>query len=207
MFRSIVSVLAVLIVSASVVRAALPVADHQGSLPILLGVEKVRDELKLNSLQRAVLDSIREEYKTEANKLFSPMPTTPSERAAAEGKLAKLNARYNERALATLNSKQRARVIEVEHRVLGGTLLYSPGVQAKLGLSADQVKKIESIRQKGLVSTAKINRRYEEGKIGYQERVLSLRKSRLAQGEALLKILSETQRNAFMALGGKKVAS
>ena len=46
--------------------------DHPGSLVILLGVEKVRDELKLDSLQRALLDSLRGEIQVGGAEVDDP---------------------------------------------------------------------------------------------------------------------------------------
>jgi len=191
---------------AAVAPAMTAATEHIGSVPILLGLDKVRQELKLNSLQKAVLDSLRDEYKTAARKIADPLPTTQDQRVAAETKLQALNVRYNNRALSVLNDSQRKRFLEIEHQVLGATTLYSPKVQKTLGLTAQQVASVEKLRQKGLVTVGKINHQFEEGKIGYQERLSLLRSRRLSQGTALLKVLTPAQLTSFEALGGKKVA-
>lgn len=200
---SLAAALSLLVVSmASAMTAA---TEHIGSVPVLLGLEKVRTELKLNSLQKAVLDSLRDEYKSAARKIADPLPTTKDQRIAAESKLQALNARYNNRALTVLNDSQRKRFLQIEHQVLGATTLYSPKVQKTLALTPEQVAKVEKLRQKGLASVGKINHQFEDGKIGYQERLSQLRSRRLSQGAALLKLLTPAQLTAYQALGGQKV--
>ncbi len=206
-FRTLSLVAALGIFAVASASAMTASTNHIGSVPVLLGVEKVRKELHINSLQKAVLDSLRDEYKAAARKLADPMPTTKEQREAAEVKLLALNARYNNRALSVLNDTQRERFLEIEHQVLGATHLYSTKVQKQVGLTPDQVKKVEKLRQKGLVTVGKINRRFEGGKIDYQQRLAALRTARLTNDAALLKLLTPAQRTAFDALGGKKVVT
>lgn len=187
--------------------ATTPAVDNPGALPILLGLDPVRSELKLDSLQRAVLDSLRGEYKTAARKLTNPMPSTMAARALAEKEWVALTDRYNARALSVLNSGQRKRLLEVEHRLLGATALYTPSVQKKVALTETQKKQVESIRLKGTDFVGKVNRQFEEGKIGYHDRLDLLRARRISQGAALMKILTPEQRSAFVALGGSKLGS
>jgi len=175
-------------------------------LPLLLGVEKVRAELGVDSLQRALLDSIRGEYRSSTRKLTNPMPSTPQERAAAQQKLLQLNEQFNKRALSVLNPTQRAKLSSMEARFLGATMLCSPSVQAKLKLTGEQKSQIDSIRQKGISYVGKINRKFEEGKIGQQQRLQLLRTRRMTQGEEMLRVLTPEQRSAVLALEGKKVA-
>lgn len=184
--------------------ATTPAVDHPGALPILLGLDKVRAELKLDSLQRAVLDSLRDEYKSETRKLTNPMPTTPEGRAAAEKSFVQLNERFNKRAVSALNSSQRKRLAEIEHQVLGATALYVPSVQKKVGLTEKQKQQVEAIRQSGLEYVGKINHQFEDGRIGYQDRVGLLRARRLSQGTSLLKLLTPEQRDLLVSLGGGK---
>ena len=181
--------------------------DHPGSLPILLGVERVRAELRLDSLQRALLDSLRGEYRSAARKLTNPLPQTAPDRAVAHAKLLRLNEQFNRRALSILNPTQRAKLSAIEAKFLGATLLYSPAVQTKLKLTDQQKQRIEAIRQKGLVYVGKVNRKFEEGKISQQARLQLLRSRRMAQGAEMLRLLTPEQRDAVLALVGKKIAS
>lgn len=184
-------------------KAVTAAVEHPGSVPVLLGVEKVRDELKLNSLQRAVLDSLRAEYKNAARQIVATNPSTPEQRLDAEKKLLALNARYNERALSTLNTAQRGKFMKIERQVLGALILYTPSVQKELALTPKQIQEVEKIRLAGLKAVGKINGKFEAGKIGYQERLDLLRARKLASSEALLKVLTPAQKAEFGKLTSK----
>ena len=207
MFKALGAVLLALCTVASSVHATTAGVDHPGSLPILLSIDRVRAELKLDSLQRALLDSLRGEYKSAARKLTNPMPVTAQERVAAEKRLLQLNERFNKRALSVLNDDQRAKLPEIEGRFLGATMVYAPSVQAKLGLTEQQKQQVEGIRRQGVAYVGKINRKFEEGKISQQQRLQLLRSRRTSQDAEILQVLTPEQRNAVLALEGKKLAS
>lgn len=204
--RRVLILLGVLLAGAASLTAAAPPAENPGALPILLGLDAVRHELKLDSLQRAVLNSLRDEYKADVRALVTPLPAPGEARVKAGKEFVRINAKYNKRALSVLNSTQRQRVREIEHQMLGGTMLAAPSVQAKLGLSDRQKQQIETLRRQTLAYVAKVNRQFEEGKIGYFERLSLLRARRLSSGTAALKVLTPVQRDAFLALGGKKLS-
>ncbi|HEY6675888.1 MAG TPA: hypothetical protein VIZ87_03810 [Terrimicrobium sp.] len=206
MFRYLAALLGIALVAPTLWATTAPV-DHPGSLPILLGVERVRAELRLDSLQRALLDSLRGEYRSAARKLTNPLPQTAPDRAVAHAKLLRLNEQFNRRALSILNPTQREKLSAIEAKFLGATLLYSPAVQAKLKLTDQQKQRIEAIRQKGLIYVGKVNRKFEEGKISQRARLQLLRSRRMAQGAEMLRLLTPEQRDAVLALGGKKIAS
>lgn len=206
MFKYLAALLGVFLVAPTLWATTAPV-NHPGSLPILLGVDRVSAELKLDSLQRALLDSLRGEYKSAARKLTNPLPQTAQERAVAQAKLLRLNEQFNRRALSILNLAQRAKLSAIEARFLGATVLYAPAVQTRLKLTDDQKQQIEAIRQKGVAYVGKVNRKFQEGKISQQRRLQLLRSRRMAQGGEMLRLLTPDQRDAVLALAGKKIAS
>ncbi|CAN5372144.1 hypothetical protein BH09VER1_BH09VER1_06010 [soil metagenome] len=203
MLRSLFCSLALSVALASTLPAMTAAVEHPGSVPILLGLDKVRTELKLDSLQRAVLDSIRSEYKSSARKLVPAAGATQDQRAAAEKSLLLLNDRYNKRALSVLNDRQRERFAEIELQVLGASAVYVPSVQGKLSLTAKQKQQIEAIRLAGLSYVGKINHQFEDGKIGYYDRMKLLHDRRMSLGVSLMKILTPEQRAALLTLEGK----
>jgi hypothetical protein len=205
MLRSLLLTL-VLCAAASPLLATTAAVEHPGALPVLLGLDSVRTELKLDSLQRAVLDSLRDEYKSAVRKLTNPLPATPEQRVAAEKQLVGINERFNKRALSALSDGQRKRLQEVEHQILGATKLYSPSVQSKIALTDQQKQAIEAIRLKGLAYVGQVNHQFEDGQISFQDRLGLLRSRRVSQGTALFKVLTPAQRSAFLALGGRKFA-
>jgi hypothetical protein len=200
------AILLLLCAFASSLRATTAAVEHPGSLPILLGVDKVRSELKLDSLQRALLDSLRAEYKAAARKITTALPPR-GERASAERKLRQLTDRFNQRALSMLSDDQRRKLTEIERKSLGPTMVYIPSLQTKLGLTERQRKRVEGIRRHGLSYVGKVNRKFEQGKISQQQRLKLLHDRRTAQGAEILQVLTPEQRNTVLALEGKKVKS
>lgn len=205
--RRLLAAAGIALLALTPLHASVEAIDHPGALPLLAGIEAVRTDLKLNSLQRAVLDSLRDEYKASARKLFTPPPETPEARAEVTKKLHALNAQYNARVLSTLNPVQQKRIVQIEQQILGATVLVSPTLQGKLGLNDKQKQKIESLRSKGLVYVSKVNRQFEDGKIGYFEKLKLLRTKRFAVGESMLKVLTPEQKQMYAALGGEKLKS
>ncbi len=86
-------------------------------------------------------------------------------------------------------------------------MVYTPSVQAKLGLTEQQKQKVESIRREGVAYVGKINRKFEAGKIGQQQRVLLLKSRRTRQSAEILQVLTPKQREVVQVLEGKKLES
>jgi hypothetical protein len=187
-------------------KAITAAVEHPGSLPILLSNDRVRAELKLDSLQRALLDSLRAEYKSSARKVTSAT-AAENEHSSAEKQLRQLNERFNRRALSMLSEVQRKKLLQIERKFLGATMVYTPSVQATLGLTDRQKKQVEDIRGKGLTYVGKINRKFERGKISQQQRLQLLRNRRTSQGAELFQVLTPEQRNTVLALAGRKAES
>jgi len=189
---------------ASPARATLQPKDHPGSLAILLGNDSVRADLKLRSLQRAVLDSLRSDYRADARAIVAKVAKKELDATSAFAKLSALTDHYDARALSTLNPEQRTRLRQIEQQILGGAILVSPDIQKSLALTDPQKAKIEKIRVKGLEAVDKVNHRYDAGKISLNERLLELKDHRKDTADAMLKVLTKEQRAAFVAAEGKK---
>jgi hypothetical protein len=196
--------LTILCFTAIAAGSQLMAANHSpgevGALPILLGTDKVRSELKITSLQRAVLDSLRDEYKNSVRAITKTMPTTPEQRAAADAKLAQTTKTFNKRAIGALSPAQRTKLAQVEKKFLGTSLLFTSSAQKAIGITPQQSQQIAKIEANSLAYVGKINARFESGKIDYAERLSLLRSNRLKQGEQLLQLLTPEQKDAFSAL-------
>ncbi len=177
--------------------------DRPGSTVILLGVEMVRDDLSLSSRQRSALDAIRKEYRVAARKVVAGAGESVDSKEAAQKQLDAVTDRFDARAIATLTPSQKSRLTQIEHQLLGGHMLLSPGVQRQLGLTANQKSRLASIHAREQRRVAKINGWYENGEVGNYERLLYLRQSRLAQSEAMIEVLTSEQRTALSALEGE----
>ncbi len=180
--------------------------EHPGSLPVLLCTDAVRKELNLTKAQVESLGTIRNAFRSSARQLTAQAPATPAARRAAGAKLAALKSDADAEALAVLTPAQRSRIAQIEHQILGGTMLLSPAVQKKLSLTAAQTAQINALQQSGEDMTASVNKRFENGEISHQERLAALRANRIKLAGAMTKILSPAQRQAFKSLAGVPAA-
>jgi len=177
-----------------------------GSEAVLLGVDSVRKELHLTSLQRAVLNDIRTEYRDDARAIVAKVNAGKLSKVQAKSQLDALTASSNRRALRALNDDQRARLTQVEHQILGAFMLLSGDVQTELALTPKQKAKLAYVWWRTEKTASDINRKFEEGKISYYERILELRENRLDRSDDMLERLTKEQRAKLDQLAGAKMA-
>lgn len=201
-----------LCLSASLASAATPVppppipTKPPGSVAVLLGVDTVRKELHLTSLQRAVLNDIRNEYRDDAREVVAKAKSDLESKKQAQASLDALTASSERRALRVLNDDQRQRLTEIQYQICGGYELLSPKLQQKLGLTDLQKAKIAKIWIRGEKYTSKVNARFEKGEISHYQRLLDLRENRLDRSDDFLAVLTREQYSQFEKLAGEKFA-
>ena len=179
-------------------------AEHPGSVPVLLGLDSVRNELGLTKSQCAKLDKIRADFKADAHSITTRPPSTPVEKTAANSTVKALVTKYNERAIAVLTPAQHERLLQIERQTLGGLILYLPAEQKRLGLTAGQIDAIGKIHDEGEAFASRVTSSYEKGDMSLQERLATLRKHRLKQAAKCLRVLTPAQRKTFKTLQGKE---
>ncbi|HEY8898795.1 MAG TPA: hypothetical protein VIM61_00060 [Chthoniobacterales bacterium] len=177
-----------------------------GSQVILLGVDSVRKDLALTSLQRAVLRDLRDEYREESRAIVKKAGTDLTSKKAAQAELDALTASTNRRALRALSEDQRARLGQIEYQILGAFLLLDGKVQRSLDLTPEQQKKLAYVWWRLQKTASDINKRFEEGKISYYERIVELRDNRIDRSDDMLERLTEEQRAKLDKLAGEKLA-
>ncbi|MDD5201328.1 MAG: hypothetical protein PHC88_16170 [Terrimicrobiaceae bacterium] len=178
-----------------------------GSKAILLGVDSVRRQLHLTSLQRAVLNDIRNEYREEARAIVAKAGADAASKKAAQKKLEALTATYNRRALRALNDDQRARLVQIEYQILGAYMLLSADVRRELALTPKQEAKLAYVWWRAQLTASAINRKFEEGKISHDRRLIELRDNRLDRSDDMIERLTKQQRAKLDQLAGGKLAS
>jgi hypothetical protein len=179
--------------------------EHPGSVPVLLGLDSVRSELGLTKSQCARLDRIRSDFKADAHLITARPPATPVEKAAANATVKALIARYNEKAIAVLTPSQHARLVQIERQTLGGLMLFLPGEQKLLGLTAGQIAAIGKVRSDGEAFASRVTSSFEKGAITLQERLTTLKNYRIKQAANCLRTLTREQRKTFQSLQGEKL--
>lgn len=197
----------VVIAPLSVMKASSSISakESPGSLPVLVSLERVSNDLHLTSLQKSVVTGLRSDYRAAVVKIMQKKYETLSELAQAEVALDNLKASYNHRVIAILNIAQRHRLREIERQFLGGTLLTSPSEQKFLGLNEQQKNKISTIQKDAEKKSAAINFRADQGKLNYHQQVMALHKNRQEHASKMLKILTPTQMKVWNASQGARL--
>lgn len=199
-------ILTVLLASASMVGAKTSATpDSPSSVPVLLGLEPVRQDLKLSSLQCALLDSLRAEYKAKVGVVASAGLLDSKLAPKASADLDAYRASYNRRALNVLNPAQQQRLRQIERQMLGASLLTSPSEQKLLGLDDRQIRKIGEIHAYDQTKAASIMKRFHEGRINSFRKDLDLRRLQKTVGRSIYATLTPDQRKQWLGLTGPKL--
>lgn len=194
-----------LLLASALMAGAKDLPDSPASVPVLLGLEPVRQDLKLSSLQCALLDSLRAEYKAKVGVVASGglIDSKLAPKAAAD--LESFRATYNRRALNVLNAGQRQRLRQIERQMLGASLLTSVSEQKLLGLNERQLRKIGEIRSYEKTKAASIMKRFNDGKINSFRKDLDLRRLQKTTGRSIYDLLTPEQRKQWLGLTGPKL--
>lgn len=205
-FRKTLALLAVALAAiTSPLQATTRATDYPGSVSILLGIDAVRADLELTSKQKSQLNSIRKELHSKTKAILHRSKSSQPSVLTTDQRLFSMIDLNNAEALAVLTPTQLNRFHEIQNRMLGYTMLFSPKVQKQLGLSKSQVGKIEKIRIRGLEFVAQANRSFEDGTLKHDKRLEVLRDYRIDQALQMKKVLSPAQAEAFAKLCGEPV--
>lgn len=191
-------------VAAPASRPGVVLEDHPGSIPVLLGLEPVRQDLKLSSLQCALLDSLRSEYKARCRKITALGMADTDAGIRADWDLKSVRRQFNGRALAVLSSAQQDLLRQIERQMLGGNLLTSPAEQKLLGLTPAQQQRIALIASAKSARIAAINSKYDNPSGSSFFKDLTLHRYQQETSRRMLAVLTEKQRKQWLVLCGRK---
>lgn len=205
-FRKTLALLALSFsVAVAPLQATTRATDYPGSVSILLDIPAVRADLGLTSKQKSQLKTIRKELDAKTKSILQKSKSPQSSVLTTDQRLFGMIDLNNAEALAVLTPDQLNRFNEIQNRMLGYTMVFSPKVQKQLGLSKSQIRKIEKIRVRGLEFVAQANRSFEEGKVSHDKRLEGLRDYRIDQSSEIKQILTPAQSEAFAKLCGKPI--
>jgi Spy/CpxP family protein refolding chaperone len=196
---------AVLLLASSSFLSAKGNPDSPASVPVLLGLEPVRQDLKISSLQVALLDAIRSEYKAKVSVIAAVGLADPKLVPKAEADIRELRHRYNQRALNVLNPTQQKRLRQIERQMLGGALLTSTSEQKLLGITPEQAKKLAEIHAADKAKAAEINAKFNAGKISSFRRDIDLHRNLRTTSRSMLHVLTPEQTKQWLGLAGPKL--
>jgi len=179
--------------------------DHPGSIPVLLGLDPVRQDLKLTSLQCALLDSLRSQYKSQVRNLTQLGMADEDASLRASWDLRSLRKQFNGRALAVLTPSQQDRLRQIERQMLGGNLLTSPAEQKLLGLDAGQQQQLAAIARSSQAQVNAINAQYNAGQLSPFWKGIKLRGIQSKSSQQMVSVLTHQQKKQWLVLSGQKM--
>ena len=172
---------------------------------MLLGLDPVRQDLKLSSLQCALLDSLRSQYKTQARNITAIGMGGEDAAMRAGSDLKSLRKQYNKRALAVLSPSQQDRLRQIERQMLEGALLTSPAEQQLLGLSGPQQQAIAAISKADQAKASSIYNQFNSGKISSFRKDINLRRNQKQTSKQMMAVLDGKQKMNWLVLSGQKM--
>ena len=180
-------------------------ADSPASVPVLLGLEPVRADLKLSSLQCALLDSLRSEYKKQAKQITAIGMAGEDAALRAGWDLKTLRKQFNSRALNVLNLPQQNRLRQIERQMLGGALLTSVSEQRLLGLTSAQQQSLVVIEKINQAQGATVTAQFNSGKISNFRKDINLHRIQQNTSKKMLAVLTPDQKKQWEVLSGQKL--
>jgi hypothetical protein len=193
------------LLAVALLTSATAASDSPASVPVLLGLEPVRQDLKLTTLQCALLDSLRAEYKAKVGVVAAVGLADKKAAPKAAADIASYRATYNRRALNVLSPTQQTRLSQIERQMLGATILTSVSEQKLLGLNERQVRKISEISAYEQKKAAAIMKKFNDGKSTSFSKDIDLRNLQKTIGRSIYAHLTPDQRKQWLGLTGPKL--
>ena len=193
------------LLAVALLTSATAASDSPASVPVLLGLEPVRQDLKLTTLQCALLDSLRAEYKAKVGVVAAVGLADKKAAPKAAADIASYRATYNRRALNVLSPTQQTRLGQIERQMLGATILTSVSEQKLLGLNERQVRKISEISAYEQKKAAVIMKKFNDGKSTSFSKDIDLRNLQKTIGRSIYAQLTPDQRKQWLGLTGPKL--
>jgi len=180
-------------------------SDSPASIPVLLGLDPVREDLHLSSLQCALLDSLRSEYKSQARQITAIGMADRDAALRANWDLKDLRKQFNTRALNVLNPSQQDRLRQIERQMLGGNLLTSESEQKLLGLTPEQQASLAILDKSNQAAAAAITARFNNGKTSNFSKDIQLHRLQQNTSNKMLAVLTPKQKKQWEILSGQKL--
>lgn len=179
-------------------------ADHPGSVPVLLGLDPVRQDLGLTPAQCGLLDSLLADYRSQAKNLVELGNADTDSSLRSSWDLRSLRKQFNARALALLSPDQLTRFRQIERQMLGGQLLTSPSEQKLLGLSADQQARLAALDKDDQSRASAIMIKAQNGQLSPYWKGVKLRENARQTSGRMLSVLTPEQKKNWLVLSGQK---
>jgi len=178
--------------------------DSPASMPVLLGLDGVRQELRMTPVQAGILDSMQAEYKSRAKQIMAIGMADQDAALRADWDVSSLRKQYNASALGVLTPDQQQRLMELQRQMLGGSLLSSVTEQKLLGLSSQQRQQLTSLASSSQAQATAINAQAQAGQISSFHKGSELRRIQQQTSDQMMALLTSDQKNQWKILSGQK---
>ena len=169
----------------------------EASLGRLLTLPKVQEELKLSDKQKTQAAEINNALTEERHKLFAEVAKESHERGK---KMAELEERTSAKVKKLLDEPQQKRLREILLQVNGASELMKKEIQEEIRVSAEQRQKLVDVNRANAKTRREALAKYEGDKT---TKMIELQRD---ADKKLLAVLTETQREQFEKLQGKKIS-
>jgi hypothetical protein len=167
------------------------------SLARLLSVAKVQEELKLSDKQKSAAAEINNSLTEERHKLFAEVSKESHERGK---KVAELEEKMSSKVKKLLDESQQKRLREILIQVNGAAELMKKDVQQELKITDEQRKKLIDVNRENSKTRRDALANFEGDKAA---KIAELQRD---AAKKLLAVLTDTQREQFEKLKGKKLS-
>lgn len=203
MARLTLSIAAILIGGAGPLHAG-GGSDSPASLAVLLGLDGVRQELRISPAQCGLLDSLRSDYKKQAKNIMMIGEADQDAALRSDWDVRSLRKQYNARSLAVLTPDQQQRLLEIQRQMLGGSLLSSVTEQKLLGLSTSQQQQLSALSSSSQAQATSVNAQAKAGQISSFRKGIELRRIQRQTSDQMIAVLTPDQKKQWKILSGQK---
>lgn len=176
-----------------------------GGMGMLVNRADVQRELGISEDQKTKLRELREKMQAERESQMESFRTNggPPDREAMMKAFREMEEKSTKALGEILTADQVKRLKELSLQRAGNRALMRPDVQKELGLTEDQVKKIEELQNKQQEASRSIFEKVQNGEVDRSEVRELMEKNNRIMDEELAKVLTEAQRAKLKEMSGK----
>jgi Spy/CpxP family protein refolding chaperone len=173
----------------------------RGGTAFLLRRNDVQTDLALTDDQKAKLQSIQDDMRSQMRDIFQ---NAGDDRDAARKQMEPLMKKAADDALAVLNADQHKRLDQINIQLNGtSALVDNKDLQDQLGLSDDQRSQISDLSKKQQAANMAIGEKMRNQEIQMDEARAAFDKNQKVLKDSIDKVLTDAQRAKFKDMGGK----
>jgi Spy/CpxP family protein refolding chaperone len=177
---------------------------------MLLMREDVQEELKLSSeqidklkdAQEAMQQKMRENFQRGGGRAGGGEPGGGGGGGAMREAMLAIQKESDETIAKILTPEQSKRLKEISLQLSGNRAVMRPEVQKDLGLTPDQVKKIQDLQTKQQEAMRSVMQKARNQEISMEEVGPTMERNEKILNDEIAKVLSQAQRDKLKAMGG-----